>query len=76
MCFTDCIGKRDAYKPVGPTYETPNKEDPFVITKLLDHPCMTAGKLHIKPNAEKPEQIVVGDYTVSYGCTDVLYDVL
>ncbi|XP_045160220.2 putative uncharacterized protein DDB_G0282133 [Mercenaria mercenaria] len=62
----DCIGKRDAFKPVGPKHETPKKEDPYLITQQLSHPCMSAGTLCIKPNAEKPEQLVTADYIVFF----------
>ncbi|KAL4237037.1 hypothetical protein ACF0H5_005421 [Mactra antiquata] len=66
----DCVAKKDSSQPVGPGNKSPKKDDPYLITRLLSHPCISAGKLSIKPNAHKPEHRVTADYVlfnIEYG---------
>ena len=63
--LADCIAKADSRSPVGPHHGKPTKEDPYLIKKLIDQPLMSMGQLTIKPEAEKPPQIVDNAATVS-----------
>jgi len=63
--FVECIAKADCIKPVGPKHDCAKKEDPYLITKMLDHPCMSAGKLCLKPHCQKPTHVNVENFVVS-----------
>ena len=59
-----CIAKTDAFTAVGPSDGTPRAADPYLITRLLSHPCMSSGKLELQPHATKSEMLNTSDFVV------------